>query len=135
MASVYVQARGDLVHRGPHCTVHYDPDKKGMARCAVGKELKGELLKLAAEAMKHAVSISPPRSQGKKVKVHYRDSFVLKRGLVHDIGHPPMIRAAVRLMNVSPQAKIVEVGTSRSQKYEVLQKTLDHLNGANPVRQ
>ncbi len=136
MASVYVQARGKRVYRGVHCTVHYDPDKKGMARCAVGKELKGELLKLAGEAMKYAVSISPPRSRSKnKQKVHYRDSFVLRRGLVHDIGHPPMIRAAVRLMNLSPQAKIVEVGTERSPKYEVLQKTLDHLNGANPVRQ
>ncbi len=136
MASVYVQARGKLVHRGPHCTVHYDPDKKGIARCAVGKELRGEVMKLAKVARKYAVSISPPRSQSKKKKVHYRDSFILVPGLVHDIGTPDkMTRVAVKLINTSPQAKIVEVGTERSPKYEVLQKTLDHLNGVNPARQ
>lgn len=136
MASVYVQAKGKLVHRGPHCTVHYDPDKQGMARCAVGKELRGEVLKLAKKAKKYAVSISPPRSHGKKKKVHYRDSFLVKPGKVYDIGTPEkMVRVSARLMNVSPQAKIVEVGTDRSEKYAVLKKTLDHLNNANPVRQ
>lgn len=139
MASVYVQAKGKLVYRGLHCTVHYDPDRKSMARLAVSPVLAGELMKLARGAKTFAVAISPSSKgksrRGDAPKVHYKDAFILVPGTVHDIGHPPMIRAAVRLINMSPQAKIVEVGTSTSPKYEVLKKTLDHLNGANPVRQ
>ncbi len=134
MASAYVQARGRLVHRGLRCTVHYDPDKKGMARCAVGKELTADVLKLAQKALRFAKTVSPPRSH-KAGKVHYRDAFILVPGTVSNIGKPPMRRVAVKLINTSPQAKIVEVGTARSPKYEVLRKTLDHLNGSNPLRQ
>lgn len=138
---MYAQARGTPVYRGLHCTVHYDPSKSGIAALAVGPRLMATVLEVATvRAMPYAKAISPRsgrsrrREDGEPV-LHYQDAFIVEPGTVHDIGHPPMVRAAARLINLSPHAKLVEVGTATSPKYRVLARTLDHLNGANPARQ
>lgn len=121
------------VYRGAHVKVDYEPDKAGIARCAISNpDLAFALSAIASKGLAYAVSISP---RSRAHHQHYQDSFILDPGVVHDIGKPPMQRLAVRLVNTSPQATIVEVGAKRTPAYRVLQKTLDHLNKADPTAQ
>lgn len=128
--------KGRVVYQGVHVVVSFDPDKAGIARCAVGPELAASVLLVADKGMVYAVAVSPrskrPPTPGHR---HYQDAFVVEPGTVHDIGHPPMVRVAARLMNISEQATVVEVGTPKSRKYRILGRTLDHLNGSNPTAQ
>jgi hypothetical protein len=132
--------RGKVVYPGQHVVVSYEPDKAGIAACAVGPRLAEAVLDLAAKkAMPYAIRISPrskrPAAEEGDGHRHYQDSFFVEPGTVHDIGKPPMVRVAARLLNTSAQATIVEVGSKRSRAYRVLRRTLDHLNGVNPEAQ
>lgn len=121
---------------GRHVRVDYEPDKAGIARCAISNpDLAFAVLDTARKGMEYAVTISPRSRDTGPGHQHYQDSFVIDPGTVRDIGHPPMARLAARLSNISAQATIVEVGAKRTRAYKVLAKTLDHLNKGNPFAQ
>lgn len=116
--------KGRLVFRGSKVMVHFDMDRKGIAACAMGPELAGEVMKLATrQALPYAISVSPRSSRTDKV--HYQDSFVAVPGTAWVAA---MRRVAARLYNLAPHAIVVEKGTAKTPAHRVLGKTLDHLN-------
>lgn len=128
------------VFAGTHVRVVFDPDKKGIARCAlVNADLAFATADTARKGMEFAIGISPRSNRNEPGHRHYQDSFNVEPGVVWDIGKPPMARISARIINDSPQATVVEVGDGRAhggtKARRILRQTLEHLNNANPVRQ
>lgn len=124
--------RGDFVWQGQHVTVTFEADKKGLAKCAVGKELRAachQIVELVA--LPYAISISPRSSRDDHI--HYQDQFAVQdtwTGITPEsIGRPPMLRVATRLVNFAPHAAAVEWGNQKTggTGRHVLRKTLQHI--------
>lgn len=121
--------RGKPDYRGRTLIVHFRLDRRGINALAKSDQIYDPCHQLATrEALPYAESISP-RSRREDGTVHYQDSWNVDRVTVSGIGTPPMTRTGARLINTSPQATIVEVGTSTSPRYRVLGEVIDHLNG------
>ncbi len=117
--------RGRLVYRGRNLTVYFDLDRKGMARVAVGEELKAAVTEVVAErALPYARSSSPRSNRN---HLHYADAFVVDNtSTVVLVG---LRRVAARLVNTSGHAAAVEWGNAktRGRGHHVLRQTLEHL--------
>lgn len=115
-----------LVYRGANITVYYEPDRRSIARCAVGPELHEAVHDVVENiARPFAIGISPRRTGA------YSRSFQLDTTYVA-MGFPQlMTRVAARLVNTDPGAAAIEYG-KRNRRGEqrgahVLQKTLEML--------
>lgn len=116
------------VYRGRNVTVEFELDRKGIAACAMGPELRASVLDLAEhEAKPFAVSISP--HSNRQDHRHYADSFGIVPGAMMI---RRMRRVAAHLINSAPHAAAVEWGNERTPNgHRVLGRTLDHLNKPN----
>lgn len=105
--------------------VRFKLNKRGIAACAVGPELRDAVHDIAASALPYAELISP-RDTGE-----YSTSWEVVDTIVTDIGHPlKMPRAAAHLANTSEHAILVEVGNGSpaSDPHRVLSKVLDWID-------
>lgn len=116
-------ARKQLVYRSATVTVHYRPDRRSIARCAVGPELHRAVHKIVDTIAKpYAVSISPEKTG------HYKKSFEVKTAYVA-MGDPElMTRVAARLWNMDEAAAAIEWGSHGRRGAHVLRQTLTHLD-------
>lgn len=118
-------------YTGRQVTVDFELNMKGIARCALGPELKAACHNIVAtRALPYAVSISP-RSTRKHP--HYQDQFHTEdtTGIPRTrYGDLAMRRAITRLANLSAHAILVEVGPTgdTTDGHRVLRKTLEYLN-------
>lgn len=118
------------VYRGRHVTVEFELNRRGIARCAVGPELKAACHGVVeTRALPYAVSISPRSSRRHQ---HYQDSFRVDDDTWTPKARMPdwhMRRVVTRLVNTSPQAILVEVGPEQGNDrgFHVLGKTLAFL--------
>lgn len=101
-------ARKQLVYRSATVTVHYRPDRRSIARCAVGPELHRAVHRIVGEIAKpYAISIAPRRTG------HYAKSFEVKTAYVA-MGDPElMTRVAARLWNMDEAAAAIEWGADQ----------------------
>lgn len=124
-------------YTGRHVIVDFKLDVAGIAKCAMGPELRKGVTDIAENrALPYAKSISPRskrrskdgRAVDSKGRPHYQDSFKVKTG---NVVINQMRRVAARLWNVSPQAVVVEFGNSRNGGigHRVLGRTINYLNG------
>lgn len=120
-------AQRRVVYRGTNVRVEFLPDRRSIARCAVGPEVRAAVRDLAANKAKpYAVSISPRSSRHHR---HYADGFRVEMGHVTLPPEWPMRRVAAILVNTVEHAVIVELGANRTPAYRVLARTLAYLNG------
>lgn len=116
----------DRVYTGLHVVVDFDFDEVGMAKVAVGPELRDAVKDVVEHrALPYAKSISPVSRRKHK---HYVDSFRVTESHVVIAG---LRRVAARLWNVAPHAATVEWGNARTngEGHRVLGRTVDHLHG------
>jgi hypothetical protein len=112
---------------GRYVIVDFLPDWAGIARCAVGPELKAACTDIAElRAKPYAIRISPRSRNNTPGHRHYQDSFTVKTGttVIND-----MRRVAARLWNMSDHAVIVEFGNDQVPPHRILGKTMDYLVG------
>ena len=102
--------------------VRFVLDRKGIAACAVGPELRAAVHDIAASALPYAELISPVDTGD------YATSWEVVDTIVTDIGHPPMARVAAQLTNTSDHAVLVEVDTPNSPGHRVLARVLDWID-------
>lgn len=125
-------SRKQLVYRSANVTVYYEPDRRSIARCAVGPELTEAVTDLVdAKAKPYAIGISPRKSG------RYAKSFTTS--IVYlALGYPfLMTRVAAELANTDPGASGIEwgqkykrFGGTRTQAgHHVLRRTLIMLDG------
>lgn len=122
-------ARKQLVYRSPTMTVHYKPDRRSIARCAVGPELTDAVHEIVDDIAKpFAESISPEYTG------RYKASFERSTAYVA-MGFPElMTRVAARLVNTDRGAAAIEFGTAARgnrrarQGHHVLGQTLTMLD-------
>lgn len=116
------------VYRGVNCTVDFEMDPKGIAKIAMGGELKDAVRSIAeTKALPYAKSISPRSRRNEPGHIHYQDAFVVTPGstVINQ-----MRRVAARLWNMSPHAAAVEWGNAKNPDgRRILAKTLTHLDG------
>lgn len=117
--------RRQLVYASKRVRAYYEPDRRSIARCAVGPELTEAVHDIVEHIAKpFAIGISP-RDTG-----HYAKSFELATTYVV-YGFPDlMTRVAARLYNTDEGAAAIEYGkkTSKGQKgAHVLTRTLEML--------
>ena len=124
-------ARGKVVYRSRNVKVEFKLNRKGIAACALGPELRASCNRVVRErALPFAVSISPRSDDDHQ---HYADSWevddIVTGVSPESIGRPPMLRVGTRLVNQVRHAAAVEWGNARHPRgHHVLQRTLDHLN-------
>jgi hypothetical protein len=102
----------------------YTPSKPGIARAAVGPELRHAVDDVAHLAQAYAESISPAPGDFDD----YLTKFEVRQELM--FGYPdryPMTRVSGVLINTSRAAILVEVGSAKVPEHGVLEKTLDWL--------
>ncbi|MGC4886699.1 hypothetical protein [Micromonospora sp. DT227] len=109
-------------------------NKPEIARMAVGPEVHRVCRQVGQSGKRFAERIAPRSAETKdKDHEHYADQFVLIDVLVTDIGDPPMARRGVHLANLSPKAKLIEVGATHragdgeARGFLVLHRTAEHL--------
>lgn len=113
------------VYQGRNVVVEFEMDRSGIARCAMGPELKAAVMHLAAtKALPYAMEASPRSDEHHR---HYQDSFSVVPGTMWIAA---MQRVAARLWNTAPHAAAVEWGNKQTgyQGHRVLGHTLDYLN-------
>lgn len=112
------------VYASPRMVVEFEMDRAGIAKLAVGQELKDATHSAVVNrAMPYAISISP---HGKTLE--YVSSWRAADGFTVIAG---MRRAACKLINVSGHAAAVEWGRGGNQG--ILRRTLAHLNATSPI--
>lgn len=104
----------------------FDYNFAGMARCAVGPELRGAVADVTGNALEYAQLISPADSHeyqaGFRHGVRVIPDFPDRSG-----ADPPMPRWGGYVQNVARDAIAVEVGAKATRRYKVLTKTLEWL--------
>ncbi len=116
--------RRETVYQSARMRVDFELHRRGIARLAVGQDLRDSTRSLVVlKAMPYAIRISP-RGDTLEYVSSWRaiDTFVVIAG---------MRRAACRLANVSDHAATVEWG--RGGAAGVLRRTLAHLNATSPI--
>lgn len=120
--------RRTTVYVSPRMAVQFELDRRGMARVAVGRELRAATHSLVVQdAMPYAISISPHGDTLDYVSSWDAiDTYEVIAGLR---------RVACRLFNGSAHAAAVEWVSPRGygHGYRVLGQTLDHLNSTSPL--
>jgi len=105
--------------------VRYDPDKDGMREVATGFHLRRAVTQIANSAKAFAESTSPSGFEG------YELQFEGDVECIPDIPRrrrgEPMERVAAALINQSRLAVLVEVGSSNSEEYRILTRTLRNI--------
>jgi hypothetical protein len=102
--------------------IRYNPSKSGIARCAVGPELRRAVDDVAHLAKAYAEGIAPDGFEGYALKFE-----VLQEKMYGYPDHHPMTRVSAVLINQAKTAILVEVGNATVQSYAVLEHTLDWL--------
>lgn len=120
--------RRTTVYVSPRMLVEFEMDRRGIARVAVGDELREACHSTVVQrAMPYAISISP-RGDTLDYVSSWRaiDTFEVIAGLR---------RVACRLFNGSDHAAAVEWVSKRGfgRGYHVLGRTLAHLNSTSPL--
>ncbi len=116
--------RRETVYRSPRLHVEFEMNRRGIARVAVGQDLRDACHSAVVQrAMPYAIQISP-RGQ----TLEYVSSWRAADGYTVIAG---MRRAACKLINVSDHAAAVEWGRGGAQG--VLRRTLAHLNATSPI--
>lgn len=104
----------------------FDYNYSGMARCAVGPELRSAVDDMTRNALAYAELISPDDSSeyeaGFRSGVRVIPDFPDRLG-----GDPPMARWGGYVQNISKDAVIVEIGAKATRRYRVLGRTLEWL--------
>lgn len=100
----------------------YRPDRGGMAEIATGRELRIACVAIATKAKAYAQVIAPDGFQNYELQFDVEDDVIpdipfRKRG-------EPMERVAAILINQSPLAVLVEVGSAKSEEYRIMRSTL-----------
>lgn len=102
--------------------MRYNPDKSGMAEVATGRELRIACVDIATKAKGYAELVSPEGFE------NYALQWDVEDDIIPDIPFrrkgEPMERVAAILVNQSPLAVLVEVGSQNSEEYRVLRNTL-----------
>jgi hypothetical protein len=116
-------ARKQLVYRSASVTVYYEPDRRSIARCAVGPELHHAVTDLVTNVAKpYAVGISPRKTGA------YAHSFETNITYIA-MGFPElMTRVVAELANTDDGAAGIEWGKGRQPGHHVLGRTLAMLN-------
>ncbi len=111
-------------------TVHYagfEPDKEGIARCAVGPELRAAVSEIVHEAIIFSELIAPD-DEGEYQASFFTDVLVVPDIPYRVIGEP-MARWSGRVGNSSRHAILVEVGGGNGERFtndhRVMRKTLE----------
>lgn len=100
-------ARRRLVYPGKNVRVYYKPDRRSIARCAVGPELTGAVHDIVDNIAKPFAESIAPKATG-----HYAASFERTTTYVA-MGFPEMMtRVAARLVNTDRGAISIEFGTA-----------------------
>lgn len=118
-------AKRQLVYASRKVRAYYEPDRRSMARCAVGPEVHEAVHDIAENIAKpYAVGISPRRTGD------YAKSFEVSTTYIA-MGFPELLtRVVARLVNTDAGAAAIEYGrkTSKGQKgAHVLGQTLEML--------
>lgn len=111
--------RRQRVYTGRYITIDFELNRAGIAKIAVGNELRDAVHSVAEHRAKpYAIGISPRSDRKHK---HYADSFQVRNGYTTIAG---MRRVTARLWNTSDHSVEVEfINGSR-----ILGKTLAYLN-------
>ncbi len=101
-------ARRQLVYKTKNVTVYYKPDRRSIARCAVGPELTDAVHDIVDNIAKpFAESISPHYTGAYRGRFERTTTYVA-------MGKPElMTRVAARLYNMDPGASSIEWGTKK----------------------
>lgn len=112
-----------LVYKTRGVTVYYEPDRRSIARCAVGPELTEAVHDIVNNIAKpYAIGISP-RDTGE-----YKRSWRVDTTYVA-MGFPDLLtRVAARLVNTHPAAAAIEWGNKGRNAHHVLSQTLTLLD-------
>lgn len=120
--------RRSTVYVSPRMVVQFELDRGGIAKLAVGPELRAATRSLVVQhAMPFAISISPHGDTLEYVSSwRADDTYAVIAGLR---------RAACKLVNESSHAAAVEWVSARGfgRGYHVLGRTLAHLNSTSPL--
>jgi hypothetical protein len=104
----------------------FDYNFAGMARCAVGPELRHAVDDVTRNALEFAQLIAPADSReygaGFRSGVRVIPDFPDRSG-----NDPPMARWGGYVQNVASDAIAVEIGAKNTRRYKVLTKTLEWL--------
>lgn len=120
--------RRETVYASPTLVAQFELNRRGIARIAVNQELRDATRSLVVNyAMPFAISISPHGDT-----LEYVSSWRAADGFAVVAG---MRRAACKLINVSDHAAAVEWVSPRGfgHGYQVLGRTLAHLNSTSPI--
>lgn len=126
--------RGKRVYTGRHVNVNFELDRKGIAKCAVGPDLRDACHDIIVNrALPYALSIAPRSSNNEPGHQHYADHFEVDdttTGLPPEAitARWPMLRVASRLVNQVRHAVFVEFGGQHENGHQVMTRTLEHLN-------
>lgn len=122
--STDLRNRRITVYRSPRMIVEFELDRRGIAKIAMGQDLKDACRQVVTgRAMPFAIRNSP---HGETLE--YVSSWRAAEGHTIIAG---MRRVACKLINVAPHAAAVEWG--RGGRRGVLGKTLAHLNATSGV--
>ncbi|MFG1872150.1 hypothetical protein [Micromonospora arborensis] len=109
----------------------FDLNREGIAAIAVGPEVHRVCREVAQLGKGFAERIAPRSGIETEDHEHYQDQFLIVDVLVTDVGDPPMARRGVHLANLSPKAKLIEVGAANSgageRGYRVMHRTVEWL--------
>lgn len=110
-------------------TVHYsgfEPDKLGIARCAVGPELRHAVSSIVHEAILYAELIAP-NDEG-EYQASFRTDVIVVPDIPYRVQGEPMARWSGRVVNDSRHAILVEAGGGNGPRFtadhRVLRRTL-----------
>ncbi|WP_047893252.1 hypothetical protein [Micromonospora sp. RV43] len=119
----------------------FDLNRSEIARMAVGPEVHRVCREVAEVGKRFAERIAPRSAEtDNEDHEHYADQFVLIDVLVTDVGDPPMARRGVHLANLSPKAKLIEVGATHkagdgtARGFLVLHRTAESLGSGFDAR-
>lgn len=113
--------------RGKHVEYHgFDFNREGIARCAVGPEIRATVQKVTTQALAYAQLVSPG-DDGSYEQGFRSDVRIIPDYPFRSKPAPPMARWAGFVQNVSRSAILVEVGSDRTPAHRVLGRTLEWL--------
>lgn len=121
------RAGAKLVYQSPTLEVHFKLDRAGIARIAVGKDLRSAVIAIAKLGKPYAEQVAP-RSGDRRGKP-YAESFVVVPGHAWVAA---LRRVAAFLANTHPGAAAIEFGSKRNEPFHVLRQTLEYL-GTRPT--
>lgn len=126
MAEAELQFGPRIVYRGRAVVAAFQLDRDGIARCAVGRELRHAVFDIASGEAYLYARAHAPFDDG-----DYSAAFKAEAKITVLPKDYPMARWAGVLLNDAPHATAVEFGSGKKgdkQGHFVLRRTLQHLN-------